>query len=94
MIFKKGEFFNGPGGLALGARMAKIVDKNGKEYRVEHQWANDIDESACETFRKNICPDRPESVINQDVRMIIAMEEKEKALKEIMGHYIYMESMF
>lgn len=70
MIFKKGEFFNGPGGLALGARMAKIVDKNGKEYRVEHQWANDIDESACETFRKNICPDRPESVINQDVRMV------------------------
>jgi len=68
MIFKKGEFFNGPGGIALGARMATVTDKNGIEYRVEHEWSNDIDESACKTFIHNICPDRPESVINQDVR--------------------------
>lgn len=68
MIFKKGEFFNGPGGLALGAMMAKVVDSNGTVYQVEHEWANDIDESACQTFVHNICPDRPESVINKDVR--------------------------
>lgn len=70
MIFKKGEFFNGPGGLALGAKMAKVVDCNGVEYKVEHEWANDIDESACRTFVHNICPDRPESVINEDVRKL------------------------
>ncbi|MEQ6378238.1 DNA cytosine methyltransferase [Bacillaceae bacterium S4-13-58] len=68
MIFKKGEFFNGPGGLALGAKMARVVDENGQEYRVEHAWANDIDESACKTFIHNICPEKPESVINKDVR--------------------------
>jgi DNA (cytosine-5)-methyltransferase 1 len=70
MIFKKGEFFSGPGGLALGAKMAKIFDKNGIEYKVEHQWANDIDESACKTFIHNICPNRPDSVINMDVRQL------------------------
>lgn len=68
MLFKKGEFFNGPGGLALGAKMARVVDKNGEEYKVEHEWANDIDESACKTFVHNICPSRPESVIHKDVR--------------------------
>lgn len=68
MIFKKGEFFNGPGGLALGAKMVRVTDKYGKEYRVEHEWANDYDESACRTFIHNICPERPESVIHKDVR--------------------------
>ncbi|WIM41142.1 DNA cytosine methyltransferase [Paenibacillus sp. PK4536] len=68
MIFKKGEFFNGPGGIAQGAKMAKVIDKDGVEYKVEHEWANDIDESACQTFIQNICPDRPESVIHQDVK--------------------------
>jgi len=68
MIFKKGEFFNGPGGLALGAKMVRVFGKNGEEYKIEHEWANDIDESACRTFTHNICPDRPDSVINKDVR--------------------------
>jgi DNA (cytosine-5)-methyltransferase 1 len=68
MIFRKGEFFNGPGGLALGAKMARVVDKNGIEYKVEHEWANDIDEFACRTYIHNICPDKPQTVINKDVR--------------------------
>ncbi|GLV14739.1 cytosine-specific methyltransferase [Alicyclobacillus hesperidum] len=68
MIFKKGEFFNGPGGFGLAAKLARVTDKHGTEYRVEHQWSNDIDESACETYIRNICPDRPESVILGDVR--------------------------
>lgn len=70
MIFKKGEFFNGPGGFALGAKMARVVDENGEEYCVEHEWSNDIDESACRTYIYNICPDRPDSVINMDVRKL------------------------
>ena len=68
MIFKKGELFCGPGGLALGAKLAKVVDKNGEVFKVEHKWANDIDKYACETYIYNICPDKPESVINKDVR--------------------------
>lgn len=51
MIFRKGEIFNGPGGLALGADLARITDHLGNEildeegnpYRVEHVWSNDYD---------------------------------------------------
>jgi len=70
MEFKKGELFCGPGGLALAAMQTEIFGKNGEVYKIVHQWANDFDEWACETFRHNICPDRPETVINCDVREI------------------------
>lgn len=69
MIFKKGELFCGPGGLTLGAKMAE-VEKNGVVYKVEHEWANDYDEATCETFRHNISPDKPETVICEDVRKL------------------------
>jgi DNA (cytosine-5)-methyltransferase 1 len=74
VLFRKGEFFNGPGGFALGAKLARVVDHRGNEYRVEHQWSNDIDEFACQTYRLNICPDRPESVIAGDVRELVIEE--------------------
>ncbi|WP_304341021.1 DNA cytosine methyltransferase [Metaclostridioides mangenotii] len=54
MIFKKGELFCGPGGLALGAGNAVIINNNA-EYSIEHTWANDIDYAACKTFSRNIC---------------------------------------
>lgn len=54
MIFKKGELFCGPGGLAFGAKSAIINNKN-ENFTIEHAWANDIDYSACKTFAKNIC---------------------------------------
>ncbi|MBU3201736.1 DNA cytosine methyltransferase [Clostridium estertheticum] len=54
-IFKKGELFCGPGGLAFGAQNVSFTDKTGKEYKVEHAWANDIDLAACRTFAHNIC---------------------------------------
>lgn len=63
--FKLGELFCGPGGIAYGAINAHSDD--GK-YKVEHAWANDYDPDTCETYRKNICPDAPESVICGDVR--------------------------
>lgn len=69
MIFKKGELFCGPGGLTLGAKMAE-VEKDGELFKVEHAWANDYDEATCETFRHNICPDNPETVICGDVRKL------------------------
>ncbi|MCD8283779.1 MAG: DNA cytosine methyltransferase [Opitutae bacterium] len=64
MIFRLGELFCGPGGLAYGAMNARIENLN---YRIVHQWANDYDLSTCKTYIRNICPDRPESVICKDV---------------------------
>jgi len=69
MIFKKGELFCGPGGLALGAKKARVV-KDGEEFKIKHVWANDIDSSACKTYAENICKDNPESVICKDVRKL------------------------
>lgn len=68
MIYKLGELFCGPGGLALGAISAKVV--NGTIHKIEHAWANDFDQSSCDTYIKNICPDSPESVFCEDVRKL------------------------
>lgn len=70
MLFKLGELFCGPGGLALGAINAKIVDDQSRTYKIEHAWASDYDEDTCRTYRYNICPDQPESVILKDVRKL------------------------
>ena len=63
--FKLGELFCGPGGLAYGAIHSK---SNDGKYTIEHAWANDFDKDTCETYRKNICPQNPESVHEGDVR--------------------------
>lgn len=67
MIFKLGELFCGPGGLAWGAMNANIGDP---EYGICHAWANDYDADTCETYRRNICPQEPETVIHEDVRKL------------------------
>ena len=64
-VFRLGELYCGPGGLAYGALNSKSDD--GK-YSVVHEWANDYDKDTCETYRKNICPNNPESVYWGDVR--------------------------
>lgn len=65
MIFRLGELFCGPGGLAYGAMNAQIETPN---FRIVHQWANDYDEDTCETYRHNICPNHPETVYHSDIR--------------------------
>ena len=65
MIFRKGELFCGPGGLALGAKVASFVE-NGEEYGVQHIWANDYDYSACKTFARNICESGEEIITNDE----------------------------
>lgn len=67
MIFKLGELFCGPGGIAKGAITADI---GLPEWGIEHVWANDFDSSTCQTYVRNICPDRPESVICEDVHKL------------------------
>ena len=64
-IFKLGELYCGPGGLAWGALNSKSDDGR---FGLSHAWANDYDPDTCETYRKNICPDNPSSVYCGDVR--------------------------
>ena len=65
MIFRLGELFCGPGGLAWGAMNADI---GLPEFKITHAWANDYDESTCKTYRRNICPDAPKTVYCKDIR--------------------------
>ena len=65
MPFRLGELFCGPGGIAYGAINADI---NNPEYKIVHQWANDYDPDTCDTYRHNICPQNPDSVVCEDVR--------------------------
>lgn len=64
-VFKLGELFCGPGGIAKGALSVNIPGT-----KIVHQWANDFDEFTCMTYIKNICPDSPESVFCEDVRKL------------------------
>lgn len=67
MIYKLGELFCGPGGIAWGAINAVIDNPN---FRIVHQWANDYDADTCETYTHNICKDNPETVYHEDVRTL------------------------
>lgn len=68
MIFRKGELFCGAGGLSLGAQMATVKNSIGETFKIKHQWASDLDPWACVTYRHNICPETPGSVIQKDVK--------------------------
>ena len=48
-IFRLGELFCGPGGLAYGALHSQSQDGL---YRIKHAWANDFDLDTCETYRR------------------------------------------
>lgn len=64
MVYRLGELFCGPGGLAYGAINADI----GNGDKIVHAWANDYDQSTCETYTRNICPDAPDTVYHADIR--------------------------
>lgn len=65
--YRLGELFCGPGGMALGAhRAAKSV----KGVQISHAWANDYDQSTCETYIRNIPGASKESVVCADVRSL------------------------
>lgn len=68
MIFRFGELFCGPGGLALAAKTAARYQTNG--FRIEHAWASDYDRDTCDTYRQNICPDKPATVVCEDIRKL------------------------
>lgn len=67
VIYRMGELFCEPGGLAWGEINASIGDDS----KIVHAWANDIDNLTCQTYRHNICKDDyADSVICQDVRYL------------------------
>jgi len=68
-IYKFGELFSGPGGLAYGA-IKTTVEANDTLYSIAHGWANDFDEDTCVTYRKNISPETPDTVICEDIRKL------------------------
>lgn len=53
-VFKLGELFCEPGGIACGAMKAKSSDGR---LSIEHAWVNDYDLDTCETYIKRISPD-------------------------------------
>jgi DNA (cytosine-5)-methyltransferase 1 len=63
LIYRLGELFCGPGGLALGAINAQV-----ENIKVIHQWATDYHKETCDTYVKNIAPEAPSSVICKDIR--------------------------
>lgn len=70
MVFRLGELFCGPGGLAYGALNAKSENE---EYSIAHQWANDIDQDTCRTYSRNICNTETgidDTVICEDVHTL------------------------
>jgi DNA (cytosine-5)-methyltransferase 1 len=72
-IFRLGELFCGPGGLALGA-VSAVAGSGEDAWSIEHGWANDYDPETCSTYRRNICPSAPESVICEDVKELNTAE--------------------
>ena len=64
-VFRMGELFCGPGGIAYGAHRA--VSDDG-EKSIVHAWANDVDQDTCDTYIKNICDGDGSSVHCGDVR--------------------------
>lgn len=72
-IFRLGELFCGPGGLACGASKSKV---EGVDMAIQHQWSTDYDQDTCNTYTRNICPDNPQSVICHDIRTLDLNELK------------------
>ena len=70
MIFKMGELFCGPGGLALAAKQAEVVHKR-RKYVIRHAWANDYDANTCATYAQNICPADRRHVLCSPVQNLV-----------------------
>lgn len=80
--YKIGELYSGPGGIGIAAKKATITHEN-CVYSLTHAWANDYDQDSCNTYRNNICPESPKSVICKDIRKLDF--NKLKQISEIDG---------
>jgi DNA (cytosine-5)-methyltransferase 1 len=65
--FKLGEFFCGPGGIALGAiHSGSVKNTEGETFSIAPSWATDYDYETCETYSRNI--HHEELATNEHVR--------------------------
>jgi len=67
--FRLGELFCGPGGIAVGASLAKVTTED-CEYVIDHAWATDYHPDTCATYRRNIFPKAFERVVCNDIRTL------------------------
>lgn len=64
-VFRMGELFSGPGGIACGAKNASSQDGN---YKIKSAWASDFDQDTCATYIENIEDGDSSHVYCEDVR--------------------------
>ena len=69
IVFKLGELFAGPGGIAVGAHAA-FCETESARFAIQHAWATDYDKDTCRTYQSNILPAEPNSVICSDIRKL------------------------
>jgi len=67
--YRLGELFCGPGGIAVGAKNSNLRVNGGKNL-ISHAWATDYDFDTCETYKRNIFPEKPNSIICQDIKTL------------------------
>jgi DNA (cytosine-5)-methyltransferase 1 len=55
-IFRLGELFSGPGGMAVGAKLAaeEFSEEHGCKLPIEHVWGVDVDIQARNTYHENL----------------------------------------
>lgn len=66
-VFRLGELYSGPGGLACGAASARSADGR---FSIAHAWASDIDPDSCKTYADNIFGGDMSKVYCEDVRTL------------------------
>lgn len=86
-VFRFGELFCGPGGLALAAKNASA--HLNVAHQIMHAWATDYNNDTCKTYRMNICPDMPKSVICQDIRELSFARLKRISMVDAMALLVY-----
>jgi len=82
MIFRLGELFCGPGGIAQGADFASRAMRE-EGWAIDHAWATDYHPETCETYRANFFPQDPERVVCDDIRTLSQNYEKLEAVSPI-----------
>ncbi len=75
MIFKLGELFCGPGGLALGAALASpAVSSKGEGFSISLVWGVDKAPDAVETYRRNLAEKYGSKAVCQDAEVFCREE--------------------
>ena len=69
-IYKIGELFCGPGGIALGAEIANESLKQFTKSKLAHAWAVDNHKDTTETYLRNIKGASSETILCEDVRRV------------------------